>query len=69
MSDPLIDPSALLESVRHKLAELPHDEHLAALHAIDHGNIRIDLTDPSTVQVVLGERWTIEVPLSGGERR
>jgi hypothetical protein len=44
-----------------QLATLPPDEHLAALHAIDAGDIVLDLTDPDTVRVDLAGRWTFQV--------
>lgn len=58
-----IDPSVLRSHVLRYLAHLSPDEHLAALHAIDHGDVELDLTGPRTVPVVLAGRWAMEVPV------
>ena len=58
-----IDPSLIRERVIRLLAALPPDDHLDALHAIDAGHVHIDLTDPEVIRLVLGERWTFELPI------
>ena len=63
MAERPIDPTDVRERVLHELAALPPEQHLEALTAIDQGDVRLDLTDPEVVRVVLGDRWTIELPM------
>lgn len=57
-----IDPSRVRARVIRLLSDLPPDDHLDVLHAIDAGDVQIDLTDPDTIRVVVRERWTFELP-------
>jgi len=56
-----IDPSRVRARVIRLLAELSPDDHIEALHAIDAGEVQIDLTDPDTICVVIGRQWTFEL--------
>lgn len=58
-----LEPSMLRARVIDALAGLPPAEHLDVLRALDHGEIEIVLTDPATVQVVVHDDLTIEIPL------
>ena len=63
MSERPIDPSDVRHRVIEELSHLPPEEHLDALHAIDHGDVEVDVSDPEVVRVVVG-RFTIDVPVS-----
>lgn len=65
MAERRIEPSDVRERVLEQLARLPRDEHLQALHAIDAGDIELDLTAPTVVGVEVAGRWRFEVPLTG----
>jgi hypothetical protein len=56
------DPSTVRQRVIDQLARLPPDEHLDALHAIDAGEVYIDVTDPRVIRIELAGRWIFEVP-------
>jgi len=68
MSERPIDPSDVRHRVIEELAHLPPEQHLDALHAIDQGDVEVDLSDPEVVRVVVGDRFTIDVPLSEWHR-
>jgi len=63
MAEPRFDDEALRRRLLAALAELPDDEHLDALHAIDHGDYDLVLTDPAYVVVEVTDRLTVTIPL------
>lgn len=63
MAEP-IDPSDVRHRVIDELGNLPAELHLDALHAIDHGQVEVDLSEPDVVRIVLGDRVVIDVPTS-----
>lgn len=63
-----IDPSDVRHRVIDELKHLPPDVHLDALHAIDHGEVEVDLSEPDVVRIVLGDRVVIDVPTSRWHR-
>lgn len=63
MVDGPIDPSDVRHRVIEELGHLGPEQHLDALHAIDHGEVEVDLSDPEVVRVVLGRRVEITLPV------
>jgi len=58
-----IEPAALLARLLDELGELPVEEHLAALEALNSHDVALEITGYRTVTVTAGP-CTVEIPLS-----
>ncbi len=59
-----LEPGTVRTHLLDELAQLPPDEHLAALEAVDRHDVEIVLTDRATITVIVAERWEFTVPAS-----
>jgi len=57
-----LEPGVVRTRLLERLAELPPEEHLAALAAVNRHDVEIVLTDRTAITIIVAERWHFEVP-------